>query len=163
MNHEAEIIMRSQLEYWECWYYAGIIQNTFFIPAVSLAPQSWVVVDSHFFQQFVQVVVIVWNVQVFQLDVGRVEWELDSEAELGVHQEGGLGRVLGGRSLGQPGLDLPDEGGRHPLLKLVRRRVQVQNLYDLRDLQLVAHFTNLLDVVVRLSRLKQLTGLNDGQ
>ena len=134
-----------------------LASKTLFHPSkhVSLAPQSWVVVDSHFFQQFVQVVVIVWNVQVFQLDVGRVEWELDSEAELGVHQEGGLGRVLGGRSLGQPGLDLPDEGGRHPLLELVRRRVQVQNLYDLRDLQLVAHFTNLLDVVVRLSRLEK--------
>ena len=116
-------------------------------------------VDSHFFQQFVQVVVIVWNVQVFQLHVGRMEWELDSEAELGVHQESGLGRVLGGRSLGQPSLDLPDKGGRHPLLELVRRRVQVQNLYDLRDLQLVAHFTNLLDVIVRLSRLEKMSSL----
>ena len=121
----------------------------------ALAQQSWVVADSHFFQQFVQVVVIVWNVQVFQLHVGRVEWELDSEAELGVHQESGLGRVLGGGSLGQPSLDLPDKGGSHPLLELVRRRVQVQNLYDLRDLQLVAHFTNLLDVIVRFSRLEK--------
>ena len=56
--------------------------------------------------------------------------------------------------MAQLGLDLPHEGRCDSLFVLVGGRVQVQDLHDLRDLQLVAHLTNLVDVVVGLASLK---------
>ncbi len=69
--------------------------------------------------------------------------------------------VFHNRSSTQLGLDLPDKGGRDPLLVLVSRRIQVQDLYDLRDLQAVAHVADGGHVVVGFASLKQLCRLND--
>lgn len=69
--------------------------------------------------------------------------------------------VFHNRSSTQLSLDLPDKGGRDPLLVLISRRVQVQDLDDLRDLQAVAHVADGGHVVVGFASLKQLCCLND--
>lgn len=63
--------------------------------------------------------------------------------------------IFSDRSLVELGLDLADEGRTHALLVLVRRRVQVEDLRDLRNFQLVAHAANLLHVFVRFASLKK--------
>ncbi len=39
-----------------------------------------------------EVVVELWDLQLFQLDVGRIEREADGEGELGIHQESDLAK-----------------------------------------------------------------------
>lgn len=102
-------------------------------------------------------------VQLVKVDLGRVEGELDGKRELGVHQQGGLVLSLLQRSLLQLGLNLPDEGGAHPLLKLVGGRVQVENLDDLGDAELVAHVADAGHVLLALPGLQQLGRLYDWQ
>ena len=61
---------------------------------------------------------------------GGVEGEGDSEGELGVHEEGLGGGRLPRRQLL---LDLTDEADGDSLLKLIHRRVQVEDLDDLQQ------------------------------
>lgn len=56
--------------------------------------------------------------------------------------------------MAQLGLDLPHEGRGDPLFVLVCGGVQVEDLDDLRNLQLVAHIADLVHVVVGFPGLK---------
>ena len=71
-------------------------------------------------------------------------------------------RLLHGPFL-ELGLDLPDEGRTDPLLKLIRRCVEVEDLDDLGDPELVAHVADPGDVFLRLAGLEELGGLDDRQ
>ena len=71
-------------------------------------------------------------------------------------------RLLHGPFL-ELGLDLPHEGRTDPLLKLVRRCVEVEDLDDLGHPELVAHVADPGDVFLRLASLEELGGLDDRQ
>ena len=117
----------------------------------------------HFPDQGGEIVVHLRNLQFSKIDVGRIEWKSDSEAEFGIHEEGNLVLGLLHSPLLQLVLDLPDKGGTNSLLKLIRRRVQIEYLDDLRHPQLVTHVTDARHVLLRLPGLEQLRGLDDGQ
>ena len=114
-------------------------------------------------EQKAESIVDLRDLELFELDGGRIEGKPHRERELGVQEQSRLFLHFLLRALLQLCLHLPDEGGRHSLLELIRGRVEVEDLDDLGDLQLRRHVTDRLYVVLRFPGLQELRCLDDGR